>query len=144
MSIPKNVHEAQRWIQTAEEDLRACRVLIEKNMYAQACFYCQQSGEKAVRAVWYLLDKDPWGHSIKKLVDEFPGKNEIKNFKKWIEWSSLLDRYYVPTRYPNGLPDLTPGQVYDLPEARRGIDAAERLVGECKEWMKKKSKELGR
>jgi HEPN domain-containing protein len=26
--------------------------------------------------------------------------------------AAALDRFYIPTRYPNGLPDLTPGKYY--------------------------------
>jgi hypothetical protein len=25
---------------------------------------------------------------------------------------TILDRFYIPTRYPNGLPELTPGEAY--------------------------------
>jgi len=30
---------------------------------------------------------------------------------------SALDRYYIPARYPNGLPDLTPGTTFVLADA---------------------------
>lgn len=56
--------EAERWLQTAQEDLRAARTLADAGMYTQACFYAQQSGEKAVKALWYLVDAVPWGHSV--------------------------------------------------------------------------------
>ncbi len=29
---------------------------------------------------------------------------------RWLRTADL-DQYYIPTRYPNGLPDLTPGEV---------------------------------
>ncbi len=67
MSVSKNRHEAERWLLTAEEDLRAVEVLLRAGAFAQACFYAQQSGEKAVKALWYLVDAEPWGHSISLL-----------------------------------------------------------------------------
>lgn len=58
MSQTKNLHQAERWLQTAEEDLRAAQTLLEATLYAQACFYAQQSAEKAVKALWYAVDNE--------------------------------------------------------------------------------------
>jgi dTDP-4-amino-4,6-dideoxygalactose transaminase len=67
MSQSKNRRKAERWLQTAEEDLRAAELLMQGRAFAQACFYSQQSGEKAVKALWYRIDADPWGHSVQRL-----------------------------------------------------------------------------
>jgi HEPN domain-containing protein len=97
MSQTKNRRHAERWLRTAEEDLRAAEALLEAGLYAQACFYAQQSGEKAV------------------------------------------NKFYIPTRYPNGLPDLTPGQVYRRGDAERGLKAARELVEACNDWLEQHS-----
>jgi HEPN domain-containing protein len=112
MSQRSNQHEAERWLRTAEEDLRAAQTLREHGLYAQACFYAQQSGEKAVKALWYRRDADPWGHSVQRLITAYPQPDDIADPEEWIRQAALLDQFYIPTRYPNGLPDLTPGQVY--------------------------------
>ena len=138
MSLQKRRHEAERWLQTAEEDLKAAELLAQAGAYAQACFYTQQSGEKAVKALWYWIDADPWGHSIQKLIVEFPEKASLPNWETWIERGALLDKFYIPTRYPNGLPDLTPGQVYTSDDAQRGLAAARGLVAGCREWMEQR------
>ena len=135
MSLAKSRHEAERWLQTAEEDLKAAELLAQAGAYAQACFYTQQSGEKAIKALWYLIDADPWGHSIQKLITEFPEKTSLPEWEVWIERGALLDKFYIPTRYPNGLPDLTPGQVYTRDDAQRGLAAARALVAGCREWV---------
>jgi HEPN domain-containing protein len=136
MSEAKNRYQAERWLATAEEDLEAARVLASAGKYAQACFFAQQSGEKAIKALWYMVDSDPWGHSVLKLVFTFPRASDIPDLEAWIEWGALLDKFYVPTRYPNGLPDLTPGQVYRADDADRGLEAAESLVAASRNWMK--------
>lgn len=135
MSRSKNRYQAERWLLTAEEDLRAAELLFEAGMYAQACFYAQQSGEKAIKSLWYLVDTDPWGHSVQRLVTEFPQHEEISDLDMWIEHGALLDKFYIPTRYPNGLPDLTPGQVYRQGDARQGLEAARLLISGCKTWL---------
>jgi HEPN domain-containing protein len=135
MSWSKNRYQAERWLTTAEEDLRAAELLFETELYAAACFHTQQSGEKAIKSLWYLVDADPWGHSIQRLVIEFPQRAKIPNLEMWIEQAALLDKFYIPTRYPNGLPDLTPGQVYRQEDARQGIKAARTLIAACKKWL---------
>lgn len=97
MSWAKNRAQAARWLQTAEEDLQAAQVLFNEKMYAQACFYAQQSGEKAVKALWYLVDANPWGHSIQRLVMEYPQQNHLENIESWLEYGALLDKFYIPT-----------------------------------------------
>lgn len=75
--------------------------------------------EKALKAVWYYSDADPWGHSIKRLIDDLEsidlGLFEI--FKKFSRRGTILDRFYIPTRYPNGLPDITPDVAFNEEDA---------------------------
>lgn len=120
---------------TAEEGLPAADALANARMNAHACFCAQQSGEKAIKSLWFCVDADPWGRSIQRLVSEFPRQAEIPEREVWIEQAALLDKFYIPTRYPNGLPDLTPGQVYRLEDAQRGIAAAQGLLRSCKKWL---------
>jgi HEPN domain-containing protein len=128
MSLDKNIHESERWLQTAKEDFQAAQVLLDSGLYAHACFLAQQCAEKAVKAMWYFLDKDPWGHSIQRLVSEFPQLEVIADPALWIQRAAHLDRFYIPTRYPNGLPDLTPGQSYFQEDGERAIAAADSFL----------------
>jgi len=138
MSQTRNRRQADRWLQTAEEDLRATRTLLQAGLYAQACFYAQQSAEKAVKSLWYRVDAEPWGHSVQRLVTEFPLPESLPDREQWIEHGALLDKFYIPTRYPNGLPDLTPGEVYRQSDAQRGLEAARQLVEKCREWLEQR------
>ena len=132
MSRTDNAHQAERWLRTAEEDLRAVAQLAEAGFNAQACFFAQQSAEKAMKALWYLHDADPWGHSIQRLLLDFPEQTVIPDMEGWLSQAALLDKLYIPTRYPNGLPDLTPGQVYRDEDADRACYAARMLVAGCR------------
>jgi len=38
--------------------------------HAQCCFYCQQAAEKALKAAYYSVDGEPWGHSLVRLIEE--------------------------------------------------------------------------
>ncbi len=128
MSKSKYLYEAKRWHQTACEDLKASQALYEARHYAQACFYCQQSAEKAIKAIWLMLAEEPWGHSIQKLIQDFPQKDLFDDFEQWVQAAAYLDKFYIPTRYPNGLPDLTPGQVYGPEDAQGALRAAQDIL----------------
>ncbi|MCS6908339.1 MAG: HEPN domain-containing protein [Anaerolineales bacterium] len=139
MSKKKYLYEAKRWHQTASEDLTASKALLQSGHYAQACFYTQQCAEKAVKALWLMLGEDPWGHSIQKLIQDFPRKELLEEYDLWVQFAAYLDKFYIPTRYPNGLPDLTPGQVYRLEEAQQAIEKAEYFVRQSERLLERAS-----
>jgi len=132
MSQTADKTNAERWLQTAEEDLDTVRLLIEHDRFAHAAFLSQQAAEKAVKALWYATGEQPWGHSIQKLIQTCPVRSELQNATELIHRAARLDRLYIPTRYPNGLPDLTPGQVYHAEDARAALEDAEAILTECR------------
>ena len=44
------------------------------------------------------------------------------------ETAAGIDRFSVPTRYPNGLPDLTPEEAFFEKDAARAIDLETRIA----------------
>jgi HEPN domain-containing protein len=135
MSQSSDRHQAQRWLDTAAEDLRASRTLAEAGFYAHACFSAQQCAEKTAKAMWYLIGADSWGHSVQALIEEFPLKEHLDDADALIEKAAALDRFYIPTRYPNGLPDLTPGKTYFAADAQQAIRGASDLGDAVRRWM---------
>jgi HEPN domain-containing protein len=133
VSYSGNKYQAERWLITAQEDLRAAKKLLAEGFCAQACFWANQAGEKAVRAMWHLVDCGSRSHSVKRLIVEFPHKDNLPDVGALEEKAALLDKFYIPTRYPNGLPDLTPGQIYGKDDAQRGIEAIEMLIAAAPE-----------
>jgi HEPN domain-containing protein len=130
MGIEKSKEEARRWFQTAESDLKTARILHANQRYAHACFHAQQAGEKSLKSVWYLRSGDPCGHSVQKLIDDLKDfdANLFKHLEDLLLVGSKLDRFYIPTRYPNGLPDLTPDKAYFEEDASAAIELSEQLV----------------
>jgi HEPN domain-containing protein len=130
MSIEKNVYEALRWLRTGEDDLDAASVLRENKKFPHACFHAQQAGEKALKAVWHYADADPWGHSIRKLVEDLENVDLslYDRLKSLLRAGTMLDRFYIPTRYPNGLPELTPGEAYLDEDAEECIRHANEIL----------------
>jgi len=135
MSQSEDRHEAQRWLDTAAEDLRVARVLAEGGFHAHACFAAQQCAEKSMKAAWYRIGAAPWGHSVQRLIEEFPMKDRLEASHDLIEKARALDRLYVPTRYPNGLPDLTPEESYTTADSRQAINFADDFLKALANWI---------
>ena len=53
-------------------------------------------------------------------------------FKEKARRWTILDAYYIPTRYPNGLPDGIPANVYTEEAAKNAVALAEESV----EWIR--------
>jgi len=130
MGTEKSIEEARRWFQTAESDLKTARILHENQRYAHACFHAQQAGEKAVKSIWYLHAGDPWGHSVQKLIVDLKDFDTefFSILEDLVPDGSKLDKYYLPTRYPNSLPDLIPDTAYFEDDALTAIGLSEKLI----------------
>ena len=88
------------WLYFACGDLMAAEMLVkDKRLYSAAAFHCQQCIEKALKA--YLLFKNRKlfdGHNLTWLCKQAALTDS--GFAVWIEKSTLLNRYYIETRYP--------------------------------------------
>ena len=130
MSEEKNHAEAVRWLETARGDLKTAGVLLSNERYAHACFHAQQAAEKSMKSLWYSLDRDPWGHSVRKLIDDLKVLHAdcYARLLDVVPLAAELDRLYIPTRLPNGLPDILPDQAYFERDAERALELARRLI----------------
>lgn len=127
MSEEKLRLDAERWYRQSVDDLDAATALLTAQKYAQACFYAQQAAEKALKAVWIQLDLDPWGYSAARLIRELPDTAK-PDFTQLLELALGLDKLYIPTRYPDALPNLTPSEAYPQREAETAIQAAQTIL----------------
>lgn len=135
MSQENYREDSKRWLRQAESDIGAAQGSLKNHNYEWACFQSQQAGEKALKALWYYYSFDPWGHSVAKLIQEFP-KNKIKNsLNLLLNKAKELDKLYIPTRYPNGLPDLTPSEIYTGEEASKAIKSSKIIIEEIKKML---------
>lgn len=129
----KNMNRFEDWLNQSERDLKFAKETLNKGFFEWTCFICQQSAEKAVKALYYKFNFEPWGHSISKLLEEI--KNEVKLDDEIINLAKYLDKFYIPTRYPNGFSEGYPGVYYTEEEAKRAIDACEKIISFIKKFL---------
>lgn len=91
------------WIYFAESDLRLAYKALEEELFHLVCFHAQQAVEKFLKAQYAKRDKPiPKVHSLTELVHGLVAHTpELKDFQD--DFISL-DRFYLPTRYPDALP----------------------------------------
>jgi len=97
----KNKEFVTEWLRRARSNLERARVgqISEEILYEDLCFDCQQSAEKALKALLISLDKEfPWTHSIARLL-ELVSKAGIE-IPAEVERVIDLTDYAVEARYP--------------------------------------------
>jgi HEPN domain-containing protein len=118
--------EGRRWLEQAENDLAFARHALAGDFFHQVCFIAQQAAEKALKAAHFAALAKVLGHSVvgllARLVNEHPGLEPLRDL------AAELDLYYIPTRYPNGLVEGTPYQVFTRAQAERALSGAETVV----------------
>ena len=87
-----------------------------------------------MKSLHYARGESPRGHSIQRLASECPGLEDAEN-EAWVKKGAELDRYYVPARYPNGLPDLTPSESFFGEDSERALANARWLLSRCEEAL---------
>jgi len=125
--MDQNRQEAIRWLSQAEIDIKSALWMKEGKFFADACFKAQQAAEKALKAVLYFSGKrHVYGHStlslLKSVEQVYSEAHELEPACR------KLDKLYVISRYPNGLPDGIPHDYFDETEAQEAINNADAII----------------
>jgi len=117
------------WLAQARRDLEHARQSIGLGHFEWACFAAQQAAEKAAKALHLHLGTEAWGHSVFELLDGLPPDRRPSN--SLLDLARMLDRHYIPPRYPNAHPSGPPSQFYTRGDAEQGVAGAEAVVSYC-------------
>ncbi|MBI5286735.1 MAG: HEPN domain-containing protein [Deltaproteobacteria bacterium] len=131
--------ESLRWLAQAKDEFGDADELRKRGRFYLALFHFQQAAEKALKAFLYLKAKSIevfYTHSIDDLLEM---AMEIDPDFKGVVQAKKLDKYYIPTRYPNGLPGGVPSRYFDDPkEAEEAMHLAKGAI----ELVERKMKEV--
>ena len=111
----------ERWLVFAREDLRMAELALAEGIFNQVCFHAQQCVEKAIKG-WLEQQEEipPRTHRMADLLALLPPDlmGELNDTLR------LLDRFYIPTRYPDALPGMLPGGMPRQRDAEEALDLA--------------------
>jgi HEPN domain-containing protein len=123
--------EGLRWLEQAGRDLDDARYAAEGKRFHLGCFLAQQSAEKALKAFLYSSGQEAvWGHSVAELCGDAAGLDP--DFNELASKAGPLDKYYIPTRYPNGLPGGIPSDAFTREDFRSAEAMCDRVISVVK------------
>jgi HEPN domain-containing protein len=130
-----NIEEAIRWFKQAKADIESAKDSLATKHFDWACFQAQQSGEKALKAFLYKQGlRAILTHSVRDLLNEC-GKYE-NTFLDFADHGRSLDTFYIPSRYPNGLPGKNyPADFYTKKDADKCISSAVLILQEVEKFI---------
>lgn len=114
------------WFQLADEDWLMARFALEEGIYNQTCFHAQQGLEKILKGLLHEKKKPiPKTHHLKELLSHC--RKYFPKLAPFEEECLLMDRYYIPTRYPDALPGSLPEGLPNLEDAKKALDILDRM-----------------
>lgn len=126
--------EAARWFRQSELDLEDARFASAGERHHLACFLSQQAAEKALKAFLYASGAEAvWKHSVADLCRD--ASEFDRDFRSLTREAAPLDKYYIPTRYPNGLPGGIPSEAFSLDDANMAIAMSAKVIDFVREKL---------
>ncbi len=116
--------EGKRWIDFAGEDLKMAELAFEEQINNQVCFHFQQCVEKILKGFIIVQGKI---HSQSHKLADILSKIEKSPFDEMREDILLLDRFYIPTRYPDALPGSLPEGLPNKENAEEALEVAKKI-----------------
>ena len=90
--------ETEEWMARSEEHLSAASVLLEQGLHRHCIFFCQQSLEMLLKAIWVEQASEGLPRRTHDLV-ALSKELALEVSEEWLEFLRKLSEQYIPTRY---------------------------------------------
>lgn len=122
----EGVNRAPDWLEQARWNLRHAEGSLGLEDYAWACFAAHQAAEAALKGLHLALGQVAWGHSVLDLLAGLPEGLGLP--EELVEAARVLDKYYIPTRYPDAHPAGPAARHYTRREAEEAVRLARAIL----------------
>ena len=119
------------WLHQAEADLAQARLSADAGHHEWACFASHQAAEKALKALHLFHGQQCWGHGLGRSLRDLPEEvrrsleQQVADLEDRLR---VLDALYIPTRYPDSLPEGAPTDHFGRLQSQDAIAHARALV----------------
>ena len=100
--------------------------------FKRAYLKLDERQRQAVKALFQRHHLDAWGHTVSILLSNFPAKEAIP--ANLLTGAKILDKHYIPARYPNSFEIGAPADFYTAEEADLAIRIAGEIIDFCKNY----------
>lgn len=107
------------WLAQARGDRLAAENLRSSHNWDWCCFACQQSAEKYLKAALDARRIDKEGHYLPGLLARLASTVAVP--EEVTDACAILNRLYIPTRYPDAHQEGAPIDVYRERDARDAL-----------------------
>jgi len=113
---------SDRWLYFADEDLQMAQLGYGAGIWNQVCYHSQQAAEKMLKSMM-TNRHPPQTHRLSELcrLVNITLPNELQ------ESVVLLERFYIPTRYPDALPGSLESGLPNQADADEALKTANSL-----------------
>ena len=108
------------------QSLRQPATCTNTGHWSWCCFTCQQAAEKALKAICEHFRTPQRGHNLNVLIQAIEAHTNVPNDVQMA--CARLNRYYIPTRYPNAFDHGSPADQFFEPDARQALEDAEEVL----------------
>ncbi len=119
-------HRHEDWLAQARRDLKAARDNLAAHDYDWCSYQCQQSAEKAIKALLRFHGNEKRGHDLLKLIKEL--KQIASAPDDVADASRRLNKQFFRSRYPDSITEGYPAEFYDEKIAQECIQDAETIL----------------
>jgi len=119
----------QDWLGQAKTNFIHAKKSASMGDYGWACFAAHQAGEAAVKSLHIRLGQITWGNSVAQLLVELP--EPVRPPAALLDRAKVLDRHYIPTRYPDAHPAGSAHENYTESDANQALESAEEVLTYC-------------
>ena len=119
------MQRARDWLKEAYAELQAGRDLIKGGHWAWCCFTCQQAAEKALKAICEHSRSPQFGHNLNLLLQAVDTHKAVSESLR--RACARLNRYYIPTRYPNAFDRGAAADQFFEPDAHQALQDTEEV-----------------
>ena len=119
------------WLHQAQADLAQARLSADAGHHEWACFASHQAAEKALKALHLFHGQQSWGHGLGRSLRDLPQEvrrpleQQVADLEDRLR---VLDALYIPTRYPDSLPEGAPTDHFGRLQSQDAIAYASALV----------------
>jgi HEPN domain-containing protein len=122
----------ESWLAFAREDLRMAELALAETIYNQTCFHAQQCAEKSIKGLLLVQGKTPpRTHQLTDLLMLLK-PNPLEEVSLELR---LMDRFYIPTRYPDALPGALPDGLPNLHDAQEALAVAQTVLQLAEQYV---------
>ncbi len=143
MPLKNKIELAKLFIKKAKQDLKNSRLLLENDSFGDACYFAQQTAEKAVKAALilksglYPRDHLVSGHVSSELLAFIEPKWE-KRLRKLLINIVELEEFWLKPKYPyiTDTFEWDPTEEYSKGDAEKAYKKAEEILNTFSEFLK--------